>query len=127
MGTMSASGNNDAVGTWGILFYLTLFILVIVIIYRIIHRTVEFTSDAIEFVGEIIEAVVYCVIDLFTINQEVKQRVPNAFKILVQEKEKTAIKVGIFDNRETPLQQMEITSNEGVSDELIVGNEYILS
>ena len=84
-------------------------------------------------VGKVVDAtieglkcIIVGIIDLFAIEKEVKAQVPEAFKILIQEKKKKAVTVGIFDERSTRLNQMLITSEDGVSDDIIVGKEYII-
>lgn len=51
----------------------------------------------------------------------VKGKQSDAFKILIKEKKKTAINVGIFDMQDKHLGDMEITSNKGVSRSLYEG------
>lgn len=117
-------------GGAAILCFLSTVICVIAIVAILIYRTVRFTVDAasatIDFIGDAIEAVITGVIDLFSVKETVKQQVPEAFKILIQEKRKTAIDVGIFAENGTPLKQMVLNSDYGVSEDLEVGQTYIL-
>lgn len=58
------------------------------------------------------------------IKEAVKAKFPKAFKILIKEKKKKAVKVGIFDNnRRTISNSYEISADEGVSDDIYVGQE----
>lgn len=122
----SGAGNYDAVGTFGALFFLFLFITIVCAIIAIVRTTVEVTKEAVEFVGDLIEAVVSGVIDLFTVKQQVKQKVPQAFKMKILEKKKNAIDVGIYGKNNNPLSKVRIESNDGVSEELQAGQEYYI-
>ena len=99
---------------------------ILYLIYWVIYKTVKFSGEVISTVAELIEVTITGIVDLLTIEDEVKKKGPNAFKILIQEKKKMSVKVGIFDKNSSPIQQMEITSDDGVSKDLIVGKEYIL-
>ena len=122
---MAAIQPENATG-YILLNMLDLLTIIIVVLYRILHYTKEVVSDTIEFVGDLIEAAVDTFIDLFTVQQEVKQRVPSAFKILIMKKKRNAIDVGIFNKNSKPIRKMEIQSDYGISKELVVGQEYIL-
>lgn len=122
---MAAIQPENATG-YILLNMLDLLTIIIVVLYRIFHYTKEVVSDTIEFVGDLIEAAVDTFIDLFTVQQEVKQRVPSAFKILIMKKKRNAIDVGIFNKNSKPITKMEIKSDYGISKELVVGQEYIL-
>ena len=122
---MAAIQPENATG-YILLNMLDLLTIIIVVLYRILHYTKEVVSDTIEFVGDLIEAAVDTFIDLFTVQQEVKQRVPSAFKILIMKKKRNAIDVGIFNKNSKPIKKMEIKSDYGISKELVVGQEYIL-
>ena len=122
---MAAIQPENATG-YILLNMLDLLTIIIVVLYRIFHYTKEVVSDTIEFVGDLIEAAVDTFIDLFTVQQEVKQRVPSAFKILIMKKKRNAIDVGIFNKNSKPIKKMEIKSDYGISKELVVGQEYIL-
>lgn len=122
---MAAIQPENATG-YILLNMLDLLTIMIVVLYRILHYTKEVVSDTIEFVGDLIEAAVDTFIDLFTVQQEVKQRVPSAFKILIMKKKRNAIDVGIFNKNSKPIRKMEIKSDYGISKDLVVGQEYIL-
>lgn len=122
---MAAIQPENATG-YILLNMLDLLTIIIVVLYRILHYTKEVVSDTIEFVGDLIEAAVDTFIDLFTVQQEVKQRVPSAFKILIMKKKRNAIDVGIFNKNSKPIRKMEIKSDYGISKDLVVGQEYIL-
>ena len=122
---MAAIQPENATG-YILLNMLDLLTIIIVVLYRILHYTKEVVSDTIEFVGDLIEAAVDTFIDLFTVQQEVKQRVPSAFKILIMKKKRNAIDVGIFNKNSKPIRKIEIKSDYGISKELVVGQEYIL-
>lgn len=69
-------------------------------------------------------AVGIAVLVVSAIKDAVKTKYPNAFKILIKEKKKKAVKVGIFDeNRRTISNSYEISADEGVSDDIYVGQE----
>jgi anionic cell wall polymer biosynthesis LytR-Cps2A-Psr (LCP) family protein len=53
--------------------------------------------------------------------KNVKKRNKDAFKALIKEKKKYAVNVGIFDEEEENIGNIEIKSDEGVSDSLYVG------
>lgn len=69
----------------------------------------------------LITIAVASIISQGTIKEKVKEQCSEAFKALIREKKKEAIKVGIFDSNEKELKEMEITSTQGVSDDLYVG------
>ena len=52
---------------------------------------------------------------------DVKNEYPDAFKMLIKEKKKDAVKVGIFDKTNSHIEDIEITSNKGVSNNLHQG------
>lgn len=74
-------------------------------------------------VGGLVGVTVCGIIDAFTIKKEVKTKCPDAFKILILKKKKTAVDVGIFDKNEQPQQRMTIESSEGISEGLYEGQE----
>ena len=116
-------GDNYHLPLWIVAFVC---VSILYLIYCFIYKTVKFTGEVISGVAELLEVTITGIVDLFTIEYEVKKKVPYAFKILIQEKKKKSVKVGIFDKSSSPIQQMEITSYDGVSKDLIVGKEYIL-
>ena len=68
------------------------------------------------------EWVIDKIIDATSVGDEVKEKYPNALKILIQEKKKHAVNVGIFGEYEERIKDsVDITSDKGVSDELYVG------
>ena len=89
-------------------------------IYKATKATVKASEKAVDFACDLVVAVVFGIIDLFTIKDEVHQKVPNAFKIIIQEKKVNAINVGIFDKQDTPICPMSI-EGDGVKDDLYVG------
>ena len=67
------------------------------------------------------------IIDADTLEDEVKIKYPNALKLLIKEKKKHAVNVGIFGENEDCIEDsVDITSDKGVSDELYVGQEIWL-
>ena len=57
-----------------------------------------------------------------TIKEEIKKNFPSSFKVLIKEKEKNAIKVGIYDNNNNEIaNDVEIRSEEGVSSSIYRG------
>lgn len=71
--------------------------------------------------GAVLGAVVDWFIDEDTLSQAVVEEYDDAFKLLIKEKKKKAVKVGIFDDDNELLDDVEIQSNEGVSDSLYKG------
>lgn len=71
--------------------------------------------------GVVIGAVVDWFIDDDSLSECITEEYEDAFKLLIKEKKKTAIKVGIFDEEEDLLDDVEIQSEQGVSDSLYVG------
>jgi hypothetical protein len=67
----------------------------------------------------------YCVgafVDEFFLTDAIEEAYPDAFKILIKEKKKNAVNVGIFDIDDMTIEpSVEIESEQGVSDELYVG------
>ena len=61
------------------------------------------------------------VISMDSLKNDVKNEYPDAFKMLIKEKKKDAVRVGIFDNTNRHLDDMEITSSKGVSNKLHQG------
>lgn len=82
-------------------------------------------------IGGAAGAAIGFIIDVFldesSIGSEVKVRYPDALKILIQEKKKTAVNVGIFGDNGTVIESnVEIESSQGVSDNLYVGQQIYL-
>ena len=50
-----------------------------------------------------------------TLADNIEEEYPDAFKLLIKEKKKNAVKVGIFDEDNEHLDDVEITSSKGVS------------
>lgn len=67
----------------------------------------------------------YCVgafVDEFFLTDAIEEAYPDAFKILIKEKKKNAVNVGIFDIDDMTIEpSVEIESEQGVSDALYVG------
>ena len=61
------------------------------------------------------------VISIDSLKNDVKNEYPDAFKMLIKEKKKDAVKVGIFDKTNSHIEDVEITSNKGVSNNLHQG------
>ena len=61
------------------------------------------------------------VISIDPLINDVKKEYPDAFKMLIKEKKKDAVKVGIFDKTNSHIEDVEITSNKGVSNNLHQG------
>lgn len=56
-----------------------------------------------------------------TLSDAVREEEPDAFKVLIKEKKKNAVNVGIFDEDNEHLNDMEITTSKGVSRSLRKG------
>lgn len=102
--------------------------------YSLSSLLVEFAMMAVILIFSVLRAaerairwVLNKVLNLFTVKEEISRKVPNAFKAEILKKKRNAISVGIFtevDNRYS--QKIEISSNEGVSDELYEGLTFII-
>ena len=110
----------DSLPLWFLLSLLSAVIAIVMTIYKATKATVKAAEKAVDFACDLVVAVVSGIIDLFTIKDEVHQKVPNAFKIIIQEKKANAINVGIFDKQDTPICPMSI-EGDGVKDDLYVG------
>ena len=78
-------------------------------------------------VGGLIGWTIGKIIDETSLKNEVKIKYQDALKILIQEKKKNAVNVGIFGEYEKCIEDsVDITSDKGVSDELYVGQEIWL-
>ncbi len=61
-----------------------------------------------------------------TLKKIVWKENPNAFKMLIKEKKKNAVNVGIFGESDEHLDDMEITTSKGVSRKLSKGQTIYL-
>ncbi len=61
------------------------------------------------------------IIDEHSLTQSVREECPQAFKLLIKEKKKHAVHVGIFDRQDSHMEDMEITSTKGVDRNLRKG------
>lgn len=70
-------------------------------------------------------ATIFLAVDFFLsedkLVEEVEEQYPDAFKLLIKEKKKNAVNVGIFDEDDEHLDDVEITSTKGVSKSLRKG------
>lgn len=75
--------------------------------------------------GGLLGATIFMAVDYFiseeTLVENVEKEYPDAFKLLIKEKKKNAVNVGIFDEDNEHLDDMEITSSKGVSKSLHKG------
>ena len=73
--------------------------------------------------GSVVSIVcIAAVLDSGSIKETVVKKFPDAFKILIKKKKKNAVNVGIFDIDDMTIEpSVEIESEQGVSDELYVG------
>ena len=75
--------------------------------------------------GGLLGATIFMAVDYFLsedkLVEEVEEQYPDAFKLLIKEKKKNAVNVGIFDEDNEHLDDMEITSSKGVSKSLHKG------
>ena len=69
--------------------------------------------------GGLLGATIFMAVDFFLskdkLVEKVEEEYPDAFKLLIKEKKKNAVKVGIFDEDNEHLDDVEITSSKGVS------------
>lgn len=75
--------------------------------------------------GGLFGATIFMAVDFFLsedkLVEEVEEQYPDAFKLLIKEKKKNAVNVGIFDEDNEHLDDVEITSTKGVSKSLRKG------
>lgn len=75
--------------------------------------------------GGLLGATIFMAVDFFLsedkLVEEVEEQYPDAFKLLLKEKKKNAVNVGIFDEDNEHLDDVEITSSKGVSKSLHKG------
>ena len=75
--------------------------------------------------GGLLGATIFMAVDYFiseeTLVEKVEEEYPDAFKLLIKEKKKNAVNVGIFDEDNEHLDDVEITSTKGVSKSLRKG------
>lgn len=75
--------------------------------------------------GGLLGATIFMAVDYFLsedkLVEEVEEQYPDAFKLLIKEKKKNAVNVGIFDEDNEHLDDIEITSSKGVSKSLHKG------
>lgn len=75
--------------------------------------------------GGLLGATIFMAVDYFiseeTLVENVEEEYPDAFKLRIKEKKKNAVNVGIFDEDDEHLDDMEITSSKGVSKSLHKG------
>lgn len=77
--------------------------------------------------GAVIGFAVGFFLDEESLGNEVQVRYPEALKILIQKKKKNAVNVGIFGINDEEIETgIEISSSQGVSDNLYVGQEIYL-
>lgn len=75
--------------------------------------------------GGLLGATIFMAVDYFLsedkLVEEVEEQYPDAFKLLIKEKKKNAVNVGIFDEDNEHLDDLKITSTKGVSKSLRKG------
>lgn len=75
--------------------------------------------------GGLLGATIFLAVDFFLsedkLVEKVEEEYPDAFKLLIKEKKKNAVNVGIFDEDNEHLDDVEITSSKGVSKSLRKG------
>ena len=75
--------------------------------------------------GGLLGATIFMAVDFFLsedkLVEEVEEQYPDAFKLLIKEKKKNAVNVGIFDEDNEHLDDVEITSTKGLSKSLRKG------
>ncbi|MCI7427181.1 MAG: hypothetical protein SOY53_07825 [Prevotella sp.] len=75
--------------------------------------------------GGLLGATIFLAVDFFLsedkLVEEVEEQYPDAFKLRIKEKKKNAVNVGIFDEDDEHLDDVEITSTKGVSKSLRKG------
>ncbi|MCI7021232.1 MAG: hypothetical protein MR901_02305 [Prevotella sp.] len=80
--------------------------------------------------GGLLGATIFLAVDFFLsedkLVEEVEKQYPDAFKLLIKEKKKNAVNVGIFDEDDEHLDDVEITSTKGVSKSLRKGQDIFV-
>ena len=75
--------------------------------------------------GGLLGATIFMAVDFFLskdkLVEKVEEEYPDAFKLLIKEKKKNAVNVGIFDEDNEHLDDLKITSTKGVSKSLRKG------
>lgn len=75
--------------------------------------------------GGLLGTTIFLAVDFFLskdkLVEKVEEEYPDAFKLLIKEKKKNAVNVGIFDEDNEHLDDVEITSSKGVSKSLHKG------
>ncbi len=75
--------------------------------------------------GGLLGATIFLAVDFFLsedkLVEKVEEEYPDAFKLLIKDKKKNAVNVGIFDEDDEHLDDVEITSSKGVSKSLHKG------
>ena len=75
--------------------------------------------------GGLLGATIFMAVDFFLsedkLVEEVEEQYPDAFKLLIKKKKQNAVNVGIFDEDNEHLDDVEITSTKGVSKSLRKG------
>lgn len=74
----------------------------------------EAIDNAIDFIFDVI----LCIIDIFTVKEKVREKVPNALKVMILEKKNNSISVGIFPTESNMTTKMTLSSEEGVAEEI---------
>lgn len=72
-------------------------------------------------VGGIFGYVIACIIDEDSIKDVATKNNDNAFKLLIKQKKTKAVKVGIFDDKDDIIEDVEIKSEKGVSSSIYEG------
>ena len=89
-------------------------------------KAAKAAGKAIDAAIDYICEVVLSVIDVFTVKDVVRKKVPQALKAEILEKKKNALSVGIFSNETDISYNMTLTSDEGVSDDIYIGQVIYL-
>ena len=99
------------------MFFIYLFLLIgALIVFQAV------ASVVLDAAGAVISFVIDVLLDEDSVGKQIKNKYPDALKLLIQEKKKNAVKVGIFGEYDKEIETgVEITSSQGVSDNLYVG------
>lgn len=71
--------------------------------------------------GAVLGAVVDWFVDEDSIVTAISEEYNNAFRLLIKQKKETAVKVGIFDDEDDLIDDIEIQSKSGISDSIYEG------
>ena len=82
---------------------------------------VDTAKDVIDTTSELVDRFVTWFISEDSLGEYIKEEYDDAFYLLIEEKKRNALKVGIFNNQEDVIENIELQSDKGVSDSIYEG------